>query len=62
MDSKAEEKEDTFLVECAWCGSKIRDGKQEDTSGACLQCFYRILGNYLIAQQLSPYGEFVSDR
>jgi hypothetical protein len=62
MDSKADEKEETFLVECAWCGSKIRDGKHEDTSGACLQCFYQILSNYLIAQQLSPYGEFVSDR
>lgn len=62
MNSKAVEREDAFLVQCAWCGATIRDDKQEDTSGVCLQCFYQILSNHLSAQKTSAYGEFVSDR
>ena len=62
MDRKSNEREDTFLIRCAWCGSKIRDDKQEDASGVCLQCFYQILSNHLRAQKRSAYGEFVSDR
>ena len=54
--------EDAFLVQCAWCGSKIRDDKQEDTTGVCLECFYQNLSEHLGAQQRSAYGEFVSDR
>lgn len=54
--------EEAFLVQCVWCGSKIRDDKQEDTGGVCLQCFYQILSNHLSAQKRSAYGEFVSDR
>ena len=62
MNFNLDERENTFPVECAWCGSKIRDDKQEDTSGVCLQCFYQILNNHLSAQKRSGYGEFVSDR
>jgi DNA-directed RNA polymerase subunit RPC12/RpoP len=62
MNRKPKEREKTFLVQCIWCGSKIRDDKQEDTSGVCLQCFYQILSNHLRAQKRSVYGEFVSDR
>jgi DNA-directed RNA polymerase subunit RPC12/RpoP len=62
MDYTSDEQELAFLVECVWCGSKIRDDKQEDTSGVCLQCFYQILSNHLSAQKQSAYGEFVSDR
>ncbi len=62
MNRKVKEKEKTFLVQCIWCGSKIRDDKQEDSSGVCLQCFYQILSNHLRAQRRSAYGEFVSDR
>lgn len=62
MKLSPDETENTFLVECVWCGSKIRDDKQEDTSRVCLQCFYQILGNHLGAQKRSAYGEFVSDR
>jgi hypothetical protein len=62
MDFNFEEREDTFRVQCEWCGAKIRDDKQEDTSGVCLQCFYQILSNHLSAQKRSAYGEFVSDR
>jgi DNA-directed RNA polymerase subunit RPC12/RpoP len=54
--------EDTFTVQCIWCGTKIRDNEQEDASGVCLQCFYQILSNHLSAQKRSAYGEFVSDR
>jgi DNA-directed RNA polymerase subunit RPC12/RpoP len=57
-----ENEEEVFLVQCVWCGAKIRDDKQEDTSGVCLQCFYQILSNHLSAQKRSAYGEFVSDR
>ena len=61
-DVKDNSAEDAFLVQCVWCGSKIRDDKQEDTAGVCLQCFYQILSNHLSAQKRSAYGEFVSDR
>ena len=54
--------EDAFLVQCTWCGSKIRDDKQDDTDGVCLQCFYQILSSHLNMQKRSAYGEFVSDR
>lgn len=59
---KSKEQKKTFLVQCIWCGATIRDDKQEDASGVCLQCFYRMLSNHLSAQKRSPYGEFVSDR
>jgi DNA-directed RNA polymerase subunit RPC12/RpoP len=62
MDRKPNDSETTFLVECVWCGSKIRDDNEENTSAVCLQCFYRILSNHLSAQKQSAYGEFVSDR
>jgi hypothetical protein len=62
MDYISDEREATFLVQCEWCGAKIRDDKQEETSGVCLQCFYQILSNHLNAQKQSAYGEFVSDR
>jgi hypothetical protein len=62
MNRRTDEREKPFLVQCIWCGSKIRDDKQEDTSGVCLQCFYQILSNHLSAQKRSTYGEFVSDR
>lgn len=62
MDFITDESENTFRVECVWCGSKIRDDQQEDTSAVCLQCFYQILSNHLSAQKRSAYGEFVSDR
>ena len=53
---------DKFLVQCIWCGAKIRDDKEEDTTGVCLNCFYQILSNHLQAQKRVVYGEFVSDR
>ena len=62
MDFKIDDNENTFPVQCEWCGARIRDDKQEDTSGVCLQCFYQILSNHLSAQKRSAYGEFVSDR
>ena len=57
-------KEETriFEVQCTWCGAKIRDDKDEETSGVCLKCFYQILSNHLHAQKQTVYGEFVSDR
>ena len=62
MNCNAKEQENMFLVLCIWCGATIRDDKQEDASGVCLQCFYKILGNHLSTQKRSAYGEFVSDR
>ena len=52
----------TFQVSCIWCGSKIREDKEEDTTGVCLKCFYKILSNHLSSQKRADYGEFVSDR
>ena len=57
-----EENEVAFLVQCIWCGAKIRDDKEEEAAGICLNCFYQILNNHLQAQKRVPYGEFVSDR
>jgi DNA-directed RNA polymerase subunit RPC12/RpoP len=51
-----------FLIQCIWCGSKIRDDKEEEANGVCLKCFYQILSNHLRAQKRTMYGEFVSDR
>ena len=57
-----EENEVTFVVQCIWCGAKIREDKQEEAAGVCLNCFYQILSNHLQAQKQVAYGEFVSDR
>ena len=51
-----------FQVLCIWCGKKIRNDKYQDSSGECLQCFYRILSEKLLAQPRTFAGEFVSER
>ena len=56
-----QETDTTFVVQCIWCGSKIREDKEE-AEGVCLECFYKILNNHLHAQKQAAYGEFVSDR
>jgi len=61
MSSRAKKKR-LFEVSCIWCGSKIRDAKEQDSTGVCLKCFYQILSNHLLSQKRSLYGEFVSDR
>ena len=62
MSQASRERERTFPVQCIWCGSKIREDKEEESKGVCLKCFYQILSNHLRAQKRSVYGEFVSDR
>jgi len=62
MDERRRETEQTFLVQCSWCGAKIRAGNEKETNGVCLNCFYQILSNHLRAQKRTAYGEFVSDR
>ena len=57
-----EKNEVTFVVQCIWCGAKIRDDKEEEGAGVCLNCFYQILSNHLQAQKRVAQGEFVSDR
>lgn len=52
----------SFLVRCIWCGAKIREDKEEEANGVCLECFYQILSNHLQAQKTTVYSEFVSDR
>ena len=59
---RSNRKQHVFQVSCVWCGTKIRENKQEDTTGVCLQCFYRILSNHLRSQKSAEHGEFVSDR
>ena len=54
--------EANFLVQCIWCGSRIRERNKDETNGVCLKCFYQILSNHLQAQRQTAYGEFVSDR
>ena len=62
MKESRKENKKNFLVQCIWCGSEIRDDREEDAKGVCLKCFYQILSNHLRAQKRSAYGEFVSDR
>jgi len=40
MNQRLREREQTFLIQCIWCGSKIRDDKEEEAEGVCLKCFY----------------------
>jgi len=62
VKERPEEKDDLYIIECNWCGAKIRDINEDDTSGVCLKCFYQMLTNHLQSQKRSAYGDFVSDR
>ena len=62
MNEKLNETDETFMVQCTWCGAKIREDNAEEATGVCLKCFYQILSNHLQTQKRSTYGEFVSDR
>lgn len=62
MNEERIQRDDGFVVQCIWCGEKIRDDKDEETTGVCLKCFYQILSNHLSAQKRTVYGDFVSDR
>jgi hypothetical protein len=62
MNQRPGEKEQTFVVQCIWCGGAIREDKDEEAKGVCLKCFYQLLSNHLLAQKRTAYGEFVSDR
>ena len=62
MELAMNEETKQFEIQCTWCGSKIRDDNEQETSGVCLKCFYQILNNHLHAQKQTVYGEFVSDR
>jgi hypothetical protein len=57
-----EQDKEAFAVQCIWCGARIRDDNEEETTGVCLSCFYQILNNHLYAQKRTVYGDFVSDR
>lgn len=54
--------QDLYVVECVWCGAKIRNDDEEDTTGVCLKCFYQMLTNHLQSQKQTAYGDCVSDR
>jgi len=56
------EREDVYVVECVWCGTKIREDNDEESTGVCLKCFYQMLTNHLLSQKRTAYGDFVSDR
>lgn len=62
MNERSEERDDLYAIECNWCGAKIRDVDEDDTTGVCLKCFYQMLTNHLQSQKRSSYGDFVSDR
>jgi DNA-directed RNA polymerase subunit RPC12/RpoP len=62
MYEKLERSEKSFLVQCIWCGAKIREDSEQEAEGVCMKCFYQILDNHLQAQNHAVYGEFVSDR
>ena len=56
------EKEDVYVVQCVWCGAKIREDNEEESTGVCLKCFYQMLTNHLQSQKRTAAGDFVSDR
>ena len=56
------EREDVYVVQCVWCGAKIREDNQEESSGVCLKCFYQMLTNHLQSQKQTADGDTVSDR
>lgn len=62
MNQSSRQRRDVYVVQCVWCGAKIREDKVEDTNGVCLRCFYQILGNHLESQKRTVNGESVSDR
>ena len=62
MNETLEERDELYVIECNWCGAKIRDDNNEDTTSVCLKCFYQMLTNHLQSQKRCAYGEFVSDR
>jgi len=62
MKKKLVVQEQEFQVVCIWCGKKIRSDQHEDSNAECLQCFYRILSEKLLAQPRTFAGEFVSER
>ena len=35
MDERHKESERAFLVQCIWCGAKIREDKHEETPQVC---------------------------
>lgn len=54
--------EDVYVVECVWCGAKIREDNNKASTGVCLKCFYQMLTAHLQLQKRTAYGDFVSDR
>lgn len=62
MNYELAEHEETYMVQCVWCGARIREDNEEDMTGVCLKCFYQMLTNHLESQKRSAYGDFVSDR
>lgn len=56
------EREDVYVVECVWCGAKIREDNEQESTGVCLKCFYQMLTSHLQSQKQTAYGEAVSDR
>jgi len=62
MIPEFDDKEPTFTVTCAWCGSRIREDRYQDEQGVCLKCFYKILGDHLLAQRRDVASDFVSER
>ena len=62
MIPEFDDKEPIFSVTCVWCGLKIREDKHQDEQGVCLKCFYKILGDHLLAQRKPTEKDFVSER
>ena len=62
MSGDKEKIQGRFEVRCSWCGVRIRMDCSEDSNGACLKCFYRILSERFRAQRRVRLGEVVSER
>jgi formylmethanofuran dehydrogenase subunit E len=58
----AESKYKRFHLICVWCGEKIRENRDKDLEGMCLDCFYRMLNERMRAGSKKRAGQRVSER
>ncbi len=57
-----EKSEPELQILCFWCGTTIRNNREGDSFGICLNCFYRMFNSHLRAQRRASNDQFTSER
>jgi len=53
----------TFKVRCVWCNLVIRPDTRKDVEAMCLDCYRRMLNEYICPAQEQPdQARFASER